>query len=90
MGNNTSITPDLINRRLGGGGQKTFYEPELPTAYDDQPEGSRLSAGFMVMMLVLFVAVGGGTYFVASSDYSWYEFKHDIDGLSNRLSQFQL
>jgi len=41
-------------------------------------------------MLVLFVAVGGGTYFVAGSDYSWYEFKHDIDGLSNRLSQFQL
>ena len=86
MSNNTSISSDLINRRLGGGGQKTFYEPELSAAYDGQSEASSLSAGFMVMMLALFVAVGGGTYFVAGSDYSWYEFKRDING----LSQFQL
>ena len=36
-----------------------------------------MSAGFIVKMLVLFVAVGGGTYFFAGSDYSWYELKRD-------------
>lgn len=82
MGTNTSISSDLINRRLGGGGQKTFYESDLPDVVDDQPEGSSLSAGFVVMMLVLFVAVGGGTYFVAGSDYTWYEFKQAINGLT--------
>ncbi len=81
MSNNTSITSDLINRRLGGGGQKTFYEPELSAADDGHSEGSSMSAGFMVMMLVLFVAVGGGTYLVAGSDYSWYELKRDFNGL---------
>jgi hypothetical protein len=82
MSNNTSISSDLINRRLSGGGQKTFYEPDLSAADYGQSEGSSLSAGFMVMMLVLFVAVGGGTYFVSGVDYSWYELKRDINGLS--------
>ena len=81
MSNNTSITSDLINRRLGGSGQKTFYEPEPAAADDGHPESSSMSGGFMVMMLVLFVAVGGGTYFVAGSDYSWYELKRDLNGL---------
>ena len=81
MSNNTSITSDLINRRLGGGGQKTFYEPELSAADDGHSEGTSMSAEFMVLMLVLFVAVGGGTYFVAGSDYSWYELKRDFNGL---------
>ena len=82
MSNSTSISSDLINRRLGGGGQKTFYEPDLPEIDDGQSEGSSLSAGFMVKMLLLFVAVGGGTYFVAGVDYSWYEFKLALSGLS--------
>ena len=65
MSNSTSISSDLINRRLSGAGQKTFYEPEaeLPAVEDNQPEASGLSAGFMVKMVVLFVAVGGGTFF---------------------------
>ena len=86
MGINTSITPDLINRRLGGGGQKTFYEPDLSAAYDDQSEASGMSAGFVVKMFVLFLAVGGGTYFFEGPDYSWYELKQTIGD----LSQFQL
>ena len=81
MSNSTSISSDLINRRLGGGGQKNFYEPDLQVVDDGQSEGSGMSAGFMVMMLVLFVAVGGGTYFVAAWDYSWYEIKRDLNGL---------
>ena len=65
MSNSTSISSDLINRRLSGAGQKTFYEPdaELAAVEDDQSEGLGLSAGFFVKMVVLFVAVGGGTYF---------------------------
>ena len=81
MSNNTSITSDLINRRLGGGGQKTFYEAELPDDVGSGPESASLSGGFMITMLVLFLVVGGGTYFVAGSDYSWYELKHAISGL---------
>ena len=86
MSNNTSITSDLINRRLGGGGQKTFYEPELSAADDGLSEGSSMSAGFVVKMFVLFLAVGGGTYFFEGPDYSWYEIKQAVGD----LSQFQL
>ncbi len=85
MSNSTSISSDLINRRLGGGGQKTFYEPEaeLPGAGDDdESEGSGLSAGFMMMMLILFVAVGGGTFFFDDLGFSWYEVKLMVGDLS--------
>ena len=81
MSNNTSISADLINRRLGGGGQKTFYQPDLADADDGQPDSSSMSAGFVMLMLVFFIAVGGGTYFVAGSDYSWYELKRDFRSL---------
>lgn len=86
MSNSTSISSDLINRRLGGGGQKTFYEPELQTVDDGPSEGSGMSAGFVVTMLILFVTVGGGTYFFEGMDYSWYELKQAFGD----LSQFQL
>jgi len=84
MSNVTSISSDLINRRLGGAGQKTFYEPdvELAGVEDDQSEGFGLSAGFIVKMVVLFVAVGGGTYFFDGSAFSWYELKLAVGDLS--------
>jgi hypothetical protein len=86
MSNSNSISSDLINRRLGGGGQKNFYEPDLLVVDDSQSEGSDMSAGFVVKMFVLFLAVGGGTYFFEGPDYSWYELKQTI----GNLSQFQL
>ena len=49
------------------------------------PGISGLSAGFIAKMLVLFVAVGGGTYFFEGTDLSWYEVKLAIGD----LSQFQ-
>jgi len=82
MSNGTSISSDLINRRLGGGGQKTFYEPELPAAEDEQSDASGLSAAFMVKMAVLFVAVGGGTYFFDGLGLSWYDVKLVVGDLS--------
>ena len=45
-----------------------------------------MSAGFVAKMFVLFLAVGGGTYFFEGPDYSWYELKQTIGD----LSQFQL
>ena len=88
MSNSTSISSDLINRRLSGAGQKTFYEPDLELAAvdDDQSEGSGLSAGFVVKMAVLFVAVGGGTFFFDVSGFSW----HDVKMVFGDLSRFQL
>lgn len=88
MSNTTSISPDLINRRLGSAGQKTFYEPdvELAGVDDDQSEGFGLSGGFIVKMVVLFVAVGGGTFFFDASGFSWYEVKQAV----GELSRFQL
>ena len=84
MSNTTSISSELINRRLGGGGQKAFYEPEieLAGAEDNQSEGFGMSAGFMVKMVVLFVAVGGGTFFFDGTDLSWYDVKLAIGDLS--------
>lgn len=84
MSNVTSISSDLINRRLSGAGQKTFYEPdvELADAEFEQSEGLGLSAGFIVKMVVLFVAVGGGTYFFDASGFSWYEVKMAVGDLS--------
>lgn len=84
MSNSTSISSDLINRRLGGAGQKTFYEPEveLADAEFEPSEGLGLSAGFMVKMVVLFVAVGGGTFFFDASGFSWYDVKLAVGDLS--------
>lgn len=88
MSNSTSISSDLINRRLSGAGQKTFYQPdvELADIEDEQSEGWGLSGGFILKMVVLFVAVGGGTYFFDGSGFSWYEIKM----LFGDLSRFQL
>ena len=88
MSNSTSISSDLINRRLSGVGQKTFYEPdvELVDMEAEQSEGLGLSAGFMVKMVVLFVAVGGGTFFFDASGFSWYDVKQAVGD----LSRFQL
>lgn len=86
MSNGTSISSDLINRRLGGGGQKTFYEPELATAEDDQSDGSGLSGGFLAMIAVLFVVVGGGTYFIEGLGLSWY----DVELVVGDLKRFRL
>jgi hypothetical protein len=86
MSNGNSISSELINRRLGSGGQKNFYEPDLQAVDDDQSLGSDMSIGFIIKMLVLFVAVGGGTYFFEGPDYSWYEIKQTVGD----LSQFQL
>ena len=84
MSNSTSISSDLINRRLGGAGQKTFYEPDVEFAAveDDQSEGVGMSTGFIVKMVVLFVAVGGGTYFFDASGFSWYDVKLAVGDLS--------
>jgi hypothetical protein len=84
MSNSTSISSDLINRRLSGAGQKTFYEPdlELPAVEDEQSEGVGLSAGFVVKMVVLFVAVGGGTFFFDASGFTWYDVKLAVGDLS--------
>jgi|GEM_PF-2689708 len=84
MSNSTSISSDLINRRLGGSGQKPFYEPEIELggADDNQSEDFGMSAGFIVKMVVLFVAVGGGTFFFDASGFSWYDVKLAIGDLS--------
>ena len=84
MSNSTSISSDLINRRLSGAGQKTFYQPdvELADMEAEQSEGLGLSAGFMVKMVVLFVAVGGGTFFFDASGFSWYDIKLAVGDLS--------
>ena len=84
MSNSTSISSDLINRRLGTAGQKTFYEPdvELADMEAERSEGLGLSAGFMVKMVVLFVAVGGGTFFFDASGFSWYDVKLAVGDLS--------
>ncbi len=84
MSNSTSISSDLINRRLAGAGQKTFYEPdvELAGVEDGQSEDSGLSVGFIAKMVVLFVAVGGGTFFFDASGFSWYEVKMAVGDLS--------
>ena len=86
MSNGTSISSDLINRRLGGGGQKVFYEPELATAEEDQSDGSGLSGGFIALIAVVFVAVGGGTYYFESLGLSWY----DVELVVGDLSRFRL
>ncbi|MEQ1522419.1 MAG: hypothetical protein ABL936_14195 [Aestuariivirga sp.] len=49
---------------------------------DEQSEGLALSAGFIVKMVVLFVAVGGGTYFFDASGFSWYDVKLAVGDLS--------
>ena len=49
---------------------------------DDQFEGFGLSTGFIVKMVVLFVAVGGGTYFFDASGFSWYDVKLAVGDLS--------
>ena len=85
MSNGTSISSDLINRRLGSSGKSNFYEPDVLEVADGQAGDSGLSAGFIVKMLVLFIAVGGGTYFFDGTDLSWYEVKLAIGD----LSQFQ-
>lgn len=84
MSNSTSISSELINRRLSGAGQKTFYEPdaELAGVDDEESEGLGLSAGFFMKMVVLFVAVGGGTYFFDASSFSWYDVKMAVGDLS--------
>jgi hypothetical protein len=84
MSNSTSISSELINRRLSGAGQKTFYEPdaELAGVDDEESEGLGLSAGFIMKMVVLFVAVGGGTYFFDASSFSWYDVKMAVGDLS--------
>jgi hypothetical protein len=86
MNNGTHISADLINRRLGSGGKSNFYEPDMVEVAEAPAEDSSLSAGFIVKMLVLFVAVGGGTYFFEGSDLSWYDVKLVIGD----LSRFQL
>ncbi len=82
MKNGTGISSDLINRRLGGGGKGDFHEPEVLEIPDGQSGDEGLSAGFIAKMLVLFVAVGGGTYFLADTELSWHEVKLAIGGLS--------
>ena len=82
MSNSTSISSDLINRRLSGAGQKTFYEPDAELADAEFGQSEGLSAGFMVKMVVLFVAVGGGTFFFDGSAFSWYELKLAVGDLS--------
>jgi hypothetical protein len=82
MSNSTSISSDLINRRLSGAGQKTFYEPDVELADMEAEQSEGLSAGFMVKMVVLFVAVGGGTFFFDASGFSWYDVKMAVGDLS--------
>jgi hypothetical protein len=84
MSDSTSISSDLINRRLGGAGRKTFYEPDVASADAEfeQSEGLGMSAGFVTKMVVLFVAVGGGTFFFDGSAFSWYELKLAVGDLS--------
>lgn len=84
MSNATTISADLINRRLGGG-RKNFYESDLPEIADspsDGSDGSGVSAAFMVKMLALFVAVVGCTYYFEGVDLSWYEIKQAVGGLT--------
>jgi hypothetical protein len=81
MSNATTISADLINRRLGGG-RKNFYESDLPEIADSPSDGSGVSAAFMVKMLTLFVAVVGCTYYFEGVDLSWYEIKQAVGGLA--------
>ena len=71
----------MISRRLGGAAQRTVYEADPIEDVVEVAESSGSSAGFVVLMLVLFLAVGGGTYFFADSDISLYEIKLAIRNL---------
>ena len=53
-----------------------------PLSKTISPRASGLSAGFMVKMVVLFVAVGGGTFFFDASGFSWYDVKLVVGDLS--------
>lgn len=79
---NTDITSDIISRRLGQAAQRSAYESDEPQKAVEVTENKNSSTGFMVMMLVLFLAVGGGTYFFAGLDISWYEVKLAISRLA--------
>ena len=79
---NTDITSDIISRRLGQAAQRSAYESDEPQKVVEVAENKNSSTGFMVMMLVLFLAVGGGTYFFAGLDFSWYELKLAISRLA--------
>ena len=79
--NNSAITSDIISRRLGGAGQRPAYATDDAEDVAVVAESPDSSAGFTVMMLILFLAVGAGTYFFAGSDISWYEIKLAIRNL---------
>ena len=86
---NNSITSDIISRRLGRAAQRPAYEPDEPEDVVEVTEKSNSSAGFMMMMLVLFLAVGAGTFFFADSDFAWYDSWYDLKLAVSRLSLFK-
>lgn len=65
------ITSDMINRRLGGGGGWQ-PPPDEPEGFGDagEVESAGSGAGFMAAMFVLFLLVGGGTFYFAGSGLS--------------------
>ena len=65
----------MISRRLGGAAQRTVYEDDEPAGVIEVADSRGSSAGFMVLMLVLFLVVGGSTYFIAGVDITMYEIK---------------
>jgi hypothetical protein len=79
---NTEITSDIISRRLGRAAQSSAYETDEWKNVVEPTESKNSSVGFMVMMMLLFLAVGGGTYFFADSDLSWDDLKLAISRLA--------
>ena len=73
--NNNTITSDMITRRLGGTAQRSVYEADEPVGVAEAADSRGSSAGFMVLMFMLFLVVGGGTYFIAGVDITMYEIK---------------
>jgi hypothetical protein len=72
---NNNITTDIISRRLGQVAQRPAYQADEPEDVIEVVESTNSSPGFMIMMLVLFLVVGVGTFFFADSDLSWYDLK---------------
>ena len=85
MSNSTSISSTINQPPLGQRRAKDVYEPyvELAGCRRRPAQGLDLSARFIVKMVVLFVAVGGGTHSFDASGFSWYDVKLAVFYLSS-------
>jgi hypothetical protein len=59
------LNSDFINQRLGGGSRQSFQPRAAAQSAADEDDA--MSPGFIVGLLVLCLAVGGGTFYLAGS-----------------------